>query len=123
MRVLRPLLIVCVLGALSALLPTGANAWNSNSFRTPSGNIRCEFFGSGISCGTLNDGYTLTLYRYGRTAVGIDNVYTLRRGPVLPYGSRWRSRFITCESFFSGLQCQNRLGHGFFLNRDEVQRW
>jgi hypothetical protein len=120
---MRRLLLIVAVGTLAALLPASALAWSSSSFRSPSGNIRCEYFGSGISCGTLNDGYTITLYRYGRTAVGIDNVYGFRGGPVLAYGLRWRSRFIICDSFFSGMQCENRQGHGFFLNRDEVRRW
>ena len=114
---------VCVLVVAALAVASSAAAWKSSSFRTPSGNILCDHFGSGLSCGTLNDGYTITLYRYGRTAANIDSVYSFRGGPVLAYGTRWTAPNFRCDSTFDGLRCTNATGHGFFLNRDLVRRW
>jgi hypothetical protein len=39
---------------------------------------------------------------------------------VLPYGARWTSNGITCDSERTGMRCENRSHHGFTLAKGEA---
>jgi hypothetical protein len=135
-RVLRPLLAICAL----VLAGTGsaAAAEPIETFRTPSGNIRCAFVADPgyVRCeiGTLlkpqprrpawcelDWAYGLDLGRRGKGRVlcAGDTVFD-PRARVLRYGSAFRRGGFRCLSRTDGLRCTSPSGHGFFLSRD---RW
>ena len=125
------LLAVAIGAALLCSASTRA-AVGWRAFKTPSGNIRCEFTGHGdffVRCGTLNDGFTYELWS------GSQRVYTNHGAvygtaarypfpPTLWYGMTWRNAWwnLACFSRSTGLTCRNRR-HGFFLSRDDDYKW
>jgi hypothetical protein len=38
---------------------------------------------------------------------------------IIPYNSSWQKNGFICVSQTSGMRCQNNLGHGFFLSRNQ----
>jgi len=113
----------------------------SGTFKTPSGNIICQYGGSAIECGIKSglkpppprvacSAGDPTDKRVSLTATGRAVPVTCAGDPgpflfeakasVLAYGQTWSGGGITCSSAASGLTCKNRVGHGFFLSRE---RW
>jgi hypothetical protein len=108
--------------ALALLAAEPALAWRSNSFQSPTGNIRCRYFVEGdvMACKTLNNGRVAVVPLRGHAYV-LARVtdFTFPRGPVLGYGTYWSftGRF-RCDSYSYGMQCESlRSGRGFVLNR------
>ncbi len=119
---MRRLALVAPTGAaLAGVAAVEASAWDSNWFRSPTGNIRCRYWpaDSLLACTTLNNrrftGVTLNGRSFARTSYG----YSFPGGPVLTYGDSWtiRGRF-RCVSRFNGMTCESlRTGSGFFISR------
>ena len=111
-------------------------------FRTPSGNIGCQYWpadsAAGLAASLRCDirsglrpepsavceldwvGVELSAKGRGHAMCAGDTAFvpTMR---ALAYGKSWRAPTgITCTSRTEGLTCRNRLGHGFFLSRE---RW
>ena len=106
-------------------------------FQTPSHNIACIGEAKYIRCDTrFQTKYSQPRYKpkgcdvdWGplsmgpRTRVGIACVGDTAldpRSPVLAYGkSKVYAKSFRCTSRTSGLRCQNKAGHGFFLSRQK----
>ncbi len=113
-------------------------------FKTPSGNIICNFGGDpgylecqirghtmsfpNTDCSNLgfDDGYPGSIFRIeldskrGRPGCLTDQFYFLQMFndvPYLQYGDTWRESEIACRSEKEGLTCSNSNGHGFFLSQ------
>jgi hypothetical protein len=125
-----PLLVVLVL----AVLP---------SFRSPTGNIRCEASTKLLVCsieqsayarrlqyGCINpkgemgagiDWHGFELTRTGKASVlctgGAMFPGTPPRFPKLPYGVPWKGGPFSCVVKPSGVTCVNGRNHGFFISR------
>jgi hypothetical protein len=56
---------------------------------------------------------------YGRVPANI----AADRLPHLGYGKTWSAYGFSCHSAKSGLTCQNRSGHGFFLSVKQTHRF
>jgi hypothetical protein len=131
--VLKPPLAAIVLIALS--IPT---AVAQEGFRSPTGNIHCQFFAGDtdvvVRCDLaqisnrppprprdcdLEWGQAFEIA--SRAARGIRLCYgdTVQdnRLPVLPYGRSWQRGGITCQSEQTGVTCRNARGHGFSVSR------
>ena len=93
----------------------GASA--QSSFQSPTGNLRCRDEGSRLHCSSSNDNLAIFLPSYGSPSTGRG---TASGGPVLTYGSSWRSPSgnFSCTSSTSGIDCTNQSGNGFSLSRE-----
>lgn len=135
------LVVLAVCGASSA---AAAQADTFIAFRTPSGNIGCDFYRASGTPPSLRcdirsrlvpkphkprgcrldwgDSYVMNptgrvqLTCHGDTAI-------LPTARVLPYGASWSHGGFTCSSRSIGLRCENRSGHGFFLSRQRSYRF
>jgi hypothetical protein len=119
--------VLIVSGVLASSIP--AQAWTDSKWKSPSGNIWCYAPRWGVTCGTLNDGFTVALDWGGGRG------YRLRDGSVygfpaprytLAYGTtwKWRARGLVCLSSVRGMKCSSRwTGHGFFISRDSYNLW
>jgi hypothetical protein len=127
-------LVVALVAGMTAAMAQGA----PSGFRSPSGNIHCQYFEGEVRCDIaqisapippkprdceLDWGQAFAVAAnsasgarlcHGDTAID-DSL------PVLPYGNVWRRGNITCTSEQTGVTCSNGLGHGFSLSR-AVQR-
>jgi hypothetical protein len=105
------------------------DAWRSNTFRSPTGNIACRAnpYAGHVKYMTENDGYVLFVGLHGRAIRGYDyTVDVTYAAPVLRYGDSWvsASGVFKCDSFRTGMRCRNVYsGHGFFLSRTAGRRW
>jgi hypothetical protein len=124
-------LTVAVIALVPLLLPLPADAFRSNTFYSPTGNIECRALGDYlnrpvIACTTFNNQRVAYLYRYSGTHLTFDNgQFAFHRGlgPTLPYNTNWTGYGFRCDSLFSGMQCQNLAGHGFKIARDGISRF
>ncbi len=112
------LAVALTLGAASA------EAWNSNYFQSPTGNIRCRYFqnssGRQLACITLNNGRLVGVTPTGQSFETFDSRgYLFPRGPTLNYGEFWRVRGLyRCDARRKGMACRSlRSGHGFLINK------
>jgi hypothetical protein len=125
--------LALLLGAGSAFGGSGAD-----SFRTPSGNIRCAYehysfapirlrcdILSGLKplppkpkgC-TLDWGFGYTLRQRGAAHVlCAGDTASSPTAPVLRYGTTRQFGVFRCTSTRAGLRCVNSTGNGFFLSR------
>jgi len=115
-----------------------STAWAQEGFRSPTGNIHCQFFavdGDAVIRCDLRQVSNRSLPRprscdlewgqafeiSGRAMRGTPLCYgdTVQdeRLPVLPYGQSWQRAGLTCISEQSGVSCRNARGHGFTLSR------
>jgi hypothetical protein len=122
--------VASILFASSALAQEG--------FRSPTGNIHCQFFafdGDAVIRCDLRQVSNRSLPRprncdlewgqafeiSARAARGTPLCYgdTVQDNglPVLPYGQSWQRAGLTCLSEQSGVSCRNARGHGFTLSR------
>jgi hypothetical protein len=107
-------------------------------FRSPTGNIHCQFFaidGDAVIRCDLRQVSNRSLPRprdcdldfgqafeiSGRATRGAPLCYgdTVQDNglPVLPYGQTWQRAGLTCLSEQTGVSCRNARGHGFTLSR------
>jgi hypothetical protein len=125
--------------AILALSALAAGAQDVSGFRSPSGNIHCQFYGGDdatIRCDLaqisnrppprprdcdLEWGQAFEIgaraARGTRLCYG-DTVQDARL-PVLPYGQSFQRRGLACISTQAGVGCRNAAGHGFELSRAE----
>jgi hypothetical protein len=140
---LKALLLSIVAAVFTLAAPLHASGSTIVSFRTPTGNIGCVF-SAGIdgaekptircdirsrlrpeprppkSC-PLDYGDSIQVHRLGRAILvchGDTAIDPASR--VLRYGHTFRRDGLSCTSYFYGLNCSNRSGHGFFMSR---QSW
>lgn len=113
---------VLILGLAIGVGP--AQAWNSNYFKSPTGNIRCRYFQSSsdrsLACISRNNGRLVGVTPNGRSFETFDSRgYSFPVGPTLGYGDYWRIKGLyRCDSSFNGMSCRSlRTGRGFFLSR------
>jgi hypothetical protein len=140
-RLLALALVGAVLSPASALAtpnnpnnPAGGGAWVSNSFQSPSANIRCHYWpataassgtpylGPTLTCTTLNTGLTVYLtprLRAGSRYAHLDEGH----GPTLGYGQRWVISGYSCDSESAGMTCRSSSGPGFTVNRSDFEVW
>jgi hypothetical protein len=118
----------------------------SAQFRTPSGNIVCQYLPASeafprafLECviksklrpapprrSCQEGGYAgdrVNLYATGRVSVpscaGDYGAYLyVDVARVLGYGKTWSAGGFSCTSAITGLTCRNKSGHGFFLSRE-----
>lgn len=110
-------------------------------FQTPSHNIGCAYSSTpaNLRCdirsglkppphkpkGCMNDwtfGYEIGARGRARTVCAGDTVFS-PSARVVKYGTTWRRGTFTCKSRTTGLRCQNKSGHGFFLSRQHSYRF
>jgi len=143
---MKRLLLVAVLIVCCASLAGGAHAKGAVfvTFLTPSGNIGCGYLSEPGSPPSLRcdirsglvprprkppgchlawgDRYEMSVTgRVGITCHGDTEI--LPNARILPYGTRWSRGGFVCRSRESGLLCENRSGHGFFLSRGHSNRF
>lgn len=91
--------------------------FTGQSFSSPTGNLRCGYYGTSIRCSSANDGFSVGLDETGDPYNSEGAVEA--GGTVVPYGQTWSSGVFLCDSAFDGITCRSTTsGHGFFLNRD-----
>ena len=103
---------------------SSSQAWSSNWFQSPSGNIRCRYFGDSIACTTLSNGRVAVATLSGSAYWGYYN-YSFPGGPVLYYGQYYNvpGRF-RCLSRSDGMYCLSLYsGHGFGIAREFVRTY
>jgi hypothetical protein len=124
---IRITLAVCLGAALA--LPASAQAWTSNHFYSPSGNIECRYWTTqpyGIGCYTFNNHRYAEVDSQGAVfEMSTPNDWWGHQSwVVLGYGQHYRAGFVRCRSYVRGMRCWSVLsGHGFFINRSGVRRW
>lgn len=124
-RVWAPVAVVGVALAVAGvaradhLRPTPTPQPAYDTFRSPTGNIRCVYVNqTGVACMTLNNGGGVFLRSF-------DRAYHLDRwsfhppaGRMLGYGQTWRVSSFRCSSRMDGITCRSSVTqHGFFINR------
>lgn len=123
-------------GILTALLVTGAclvpehasaATWYGNVFKSPTGNLVCKYRAAydSITCGRWNDQRVVTMTSTGPAREGQSLTWRDEKPHTLYYGQTYRGSgsHITCFSGYNGMRCTNYNGHGFFINRDTINRW
>ena len=113
-----------------------------DAFRTPSGNIHCDYAVLGeavLRCDILSGlnprpakprtcqlgwgrGFSLAPRGAARFSCTSDTV-VVPGSRVLQYGNTWRRGPFACVSRSIGLRCSNRVGRGFFLSRERSYRF
>jgi hypothetical protein len=115
------------------------------TFRTPSGNIRCDGWSLGQSvtdntvvcavmstrvkvtyqCPDVGVGCPQTFTLSATGAVSIDRAsYQVGASRTLGYGRSLTLGHLRCTSAVAGLTCTSlRSGHGFFLSRQKLRTW
>ncbi len=109
-------------------------------FRSPSGNIHCQFFGAGggtdatIRCDLRQianrppprprdcdlewgQAFVISARATRGTRLCYGDTVQDNRLPVLPYGRSFERGGLRCMSEQSGVSCRNVRGHGFSLSR------
>ena len=121
------------MSAFVAVLAAAGSFW----FQTPSHNIACVGDSKSIRCDTrFVTKYSQPHYKpkgcdvdWGPLGMGptgrvdilcVGDTALNPKAKVLPYGSsKLYGRKFRCTSRTTGLRCQNRSGHGFFLSRQK----
>ena len=130
-----------VVAAIAALIAGAASAPGQGAptgFKSPSGNIHCQYFDRELRCDIaqlaapvppkprdceLDWGRAFAIDANSRSGARLCHGDTAMDNslPVLAYGNVWRRDGFTCTSEQTGVTCSNALGHGFSLSR-AVQR-
>lgn len=114
---------------LALVLPWTATAkanstWQSNTFRSPTGNIICKLNirTSVIACGSFTSQKVITLSPFARPREGWHITWDGSESwPILNYGWRYnQGKSVSCTSLYSGMKCQNVAGWYFKIDRDRV---
>ena len=126
--------VACILFASAGL----SSAWAQEGFRSPTGNIHCQFSamdgGASIRCDLrqvsnrsfprprncdLEWGQAFEISARATRGAPLCYGDTAQddRLPVLPYGQSWQRAGLACLSEQSGVSCRNARGHGFTLSR------
>jgi hypothetical protein len=126
--------LVSIVTACAALSPAAAQ----EGFRSPTGNIHCQFFATDgdavVRCDLrqvsnrsfarprscdLDFGQAFEISARGGRGTPLCYGDTVQDNglPVLPYGQTWQRAGLTCLSEQSGVTCRNARGHGFTVAR------
>jgi hypothetical protein len=111
--------------ALAALAyPAAANAWESDTFQSPTSNLVCKYrwnLGS-ITCGAFSSRKIIHMRRYGRPVEGARISWDdADEFPILGYGETWNAgQPVSCRSLWSGMRCQNATGWFFLIDRSRI---
>ncbi len=140
-------ILVLVAGSLAPALAQGAGGADPaglDGFKTPSGNIHCQYFDGGsdkppsanvLRCDIrslanhiprrpkdcdLDFGHAFEMNDRDGSARRLCYGDTALddRLPVLAYGASWQRGGMSCKSDQSGVSCVNAKGHGFELSRN-----
>ena len=111
--------------------PAGANG--GIGFLMPSNNIECNYTPDGgsanyqsadggpeLSCDRLAPTYLrFTLEDKGPAYIlkDVGDQFCCGGTNVFAYGTRWQEGPFSCESSSSGLNCERKDGHGFFISK------
>jgi hypothetical protein len=145
--VTRRLLIVGTIacGILLSAPTSRADGEHEVTFRTPSGNIRCDGWSLGpsltdntVMCAVMSTRVKVT-YQCPDVGVGCPDVFTLNAtgrveiarasyqtgtSRTLAYGQTLTLGHLRCVSRFAGLTCTSMYSrHGFFLSRQRLNTW
>jgi hypothetical protein len=127
--------IIALTAAGALALAGSASAGTSQAqgltlFHTPSKNIRCAVgtmpgYSKLVACQTANNHRTVKLFHGFRAEKGssADLLPLYGASRVISYGNSIHRAGFTCHSTFDGLECGDRLGHGFWINRDRIDTW
>lgn len=128
--------VASTLFASTALSPALAQ----DGFRSPSGNIHCQFFaGASASDTTIRcdlrqisnrplprprdcdldwgQAFEISVLAKRGTPLCYGDTVQDNRLPVLPYGQTWQRGDLICSSNEIGVICRNSLRHGFSISR------
>ena len=116
-----------------------AAAMAQEGFRSPTGNIHCQFFADGDGGATMRcdlaqisnrppprprscdldwgQAFEISARATRGTRLCYGDTTQDNRLPVLPYGRSWQGGGLICRSEQSGVTCRNAGGHGFTLSR------
>jgi uncharacterized protein DUF6636 len=127
---------ILLLAALLAVAISPAAASGFVTFHSPSGNIRCSIFKTGVRCDIQQKGFHSPPkpkgceFDWGQS-VGIGRSGkahfecvsdAIDPGPVLAYGDSIARHRFRCKSISSGVRCVNkRNGRGFKLSRESYR--
>jgi len=139
--------VVAVLAVAASIIPPASRADGEHevTFRTPSGNIRCDGWSLGpsltdntVTCAVISTRIKVT-YQCPDVGVGCPDVFTLNAtgrveiarasyqagaSRTLAYGQTLTLGHLRCASRFTGLTCTSLYsGHGFFLSRQRLSTW
>src|SRR4051812_13387652 len=80
-----------------------APAWSGSIFSSPTGNLRCRYYGADevLFCRSMNDGFTIWLGRSGRAASRRSGP-AIGRGHYFAYGETWTAPGLSCNSRIAG---------------------
>jgi hypothetical protein len=122
----------------AAAVPRAAAQDGPDGFRSPTGNISCMFFDDEdeavIRCDLAEmsnrapprpsdcdmewrDAFEIAGKAEAATRICHGDTTRDERLPVLPYGSTFARKGLTCKSERSGVTCANARGHGFEIAR------
>jgi hypothetical protein len=130
-------LTLAIVAACIGAAATASGQVAPTGFKSPSGNIHCQYFEPELRCDIaqvsgplpprprdcdLEWGQAFAITATSRSArLCYGDTVADDRLPVLAYGSVWRRGSFSCTSEQTGVTCNNALGHGFSLSR-AVQR-
>lgn len=123
-------LITAAIVVAACIVPNHAEAkstWYGNVFQSPTGNLVCKYRASfdNITCGRHNDQRIVSMTSTGAAREGSYLDWSDETPHTLYYGQKYKGigAHITCLSRINGIRCTNYNGHGFFINRDTLNRW
>lgn len=113
------LAIVASIGASVGNAQTDRQAFATNVWRSPSGNIACRYYPTleAVTCETDNDQYAVAVDVNGGTGFRTYYRWIPSYAPVLYYGRHWTAPGVACVSSPVGMACSTSAGHGFAINR------
>ncbi|MGH8639587.1 MAG: DUF6636 domain-containing protein [Burkholderiales bacterium] len=114
-------------------------AMAQEGFRSPTGNIHCQFFAEGDGGATMRcdvrqisnrppprprqcdlewgQAFEISARATRGTRLCYGDTVQDKRLPVLGYGRNWQRGGLTCQSERTGVTCRNTRGHGFTVAR------
>jgi hypothetical protein len=115
---------VLLAAALALAAPAAADAWESDTFQSPTGNLICKYRWNleAITCGAFSSAKIIHLRKYGRPVEGNRISWNGSESwPTLRYGQVYNAgRPVSCRSLWSGMRCQNADGWFFLIDRAKV---
>ncbi len=122
--------ITAILIALFCATPAWATSseWSSNTFVTPSRNIRCQWYPyvGIVTCMRANDRRQLAVDTHSGRGYEVftwPDPASTPFTPVLQYNTTFRAPRIQCVSNFNWLACRSSRGHGFQISRTIIKTW
>jgi len=130
-----PALIIIVALVAAPAFQAGAAPLRTKKFRMPSKNIGCRIDQGFLRCDIKSglkpepkrkcelDWVGMVMANDGRASPNCAGDTAFPHGArFLRYGHKWKRAGIVCTSRRTGLRCHNKVGHGFFLSRNDWDR-